>query len=113
MGSRALPVRDDLTPEALYRLARREPDRMASGRMFAIANALKGMNRSEAARLAGMERLALRDPAEYCNTEGLPGLRNRPRLPRPGKLDETGLHGVRANWARSIVRPPTSLAGRP
>ena len=52
MGA-ALPIRDDLTPEALRRHARHEPNRRAALRMLAIANALEGMSRAEAARLAG------------------------------------------------------------
>ncbi len=42
-------------------MARREPDRAAAARMQAIAGALEGLTRAEAARLAGMERQALRD----------------------------------------------------
>jgi transposase len=87
MCAQGLLIRDDLTPEALRRLARREHDRPAAGRMFAIANALEGMSRAEAARLAGMERQALRDAVTRYNAEGLSGLHNRPRPPRAGKLD--------------------------
>src|SRR5579863_1444354 len=86
MAGRGLPIRDDLTPEELRRLARREPDRAAARRMFAIANALEGMSRAEAARLAGMERQALRDAVVRYNTEGIAGLHNRRAPPRQGKL---------------------------
>jgi transposase len=92
MGARGLPTRDDVTPEALRRLARRASDRPAAYRMFAIANALEGMSRAEAARLAGMERQALRDAVVRYNAEGLAGLRNRPRPPREGKLNTAELH---------------------
>ncbi len=65
MGA-ALPIRGDLTAEALRRHARAEPSRAepsrrAALRMLAIADALEGRSRAEAARLAGMERQALRD----------------------------------------------------
>ena len=60
MGA-ALPIRDGLTSEALCRQARHEANRRAALRMLAIADALEGMSRAEAARLAGMERQALRD----------------------------------------------------
>ena len=60
-GARGLPIRNDVPAAELRRLARREPDRAAAARMFAIANALEGMSRAEAARLAGMERQALPD----------------------------------------------------
>jgi hypothetical protein len=69
MGA-ALAIRDDVTPEALRRLARREPNRRAALRMLAIANALEGLSRAEAARLAGMERQALRDAVVRYNAEG-------------------------------------------
>jgi hypothetical protein len=39
MGA-ALPIRDELTPEALRRHARHEPNRRAALRMLAIANSL-------------------------------------------------------------------------
>jgi len=54
--------------------------------MFAIANALDGLNRADAARLAGMERQALRDAITRYNAEGLPGLQDRPRGRPPRKL---------------------------
>ncbi|EKV25890.1 Mobile element protein [Caenispirillum salinarum AK4] len=74
----ALKIRDDRTPDELRRLARRERDGRAAARMIAIANALEGMSRAEAARLAGMERQALRDAVVRYNAEGLAGLHDRP-----------------------------------
>ena len=71
MGARGLPIRDDVPPAELRRLARREPDRAAAARMYAIANALEGMSRAEAARLAGMERQALRDAVVRYNAAWL------------------------------------------
>jgi transposase len=57
--------------------------------MQAIANALEGMTRAEAARLAGMERQALRDAVVRYNAEGLAGLHDRPRRgPKPKLTDE-------------------------
>ena len=44
-------IRDDISPQALRRLVRRKRDPRASARIFAIANALEGMSRAEAARL--------------------------------------------------------------
>ena len=89
MAGRGLPIRDDVPAAELRRLARREPDRAAAARMFAIANALEGMSRAEAARLAGMERQALRDAAIRYNAEGLAGLRNRPHPGRRPRLDDS------------------------
>ena len=82
----ALAIRDDLTPEALRRWARGEPTRRAALRMLAIANALEGLSRAEAARLAGMERQALRDAVIRYNAEGPEGLHDRPRPGRPEAL---------------------------
>ena len=87
MGA-ALAIRDDLTPEALRRRARHEPNRRAALRMLAIANAPEGMSRAEAARLAGMERQALRDAVVRYNAEGPAGLHDRPKPGRPERLSE-------------------------
>ena len=87
MGT-ALPIRDDLTPEALRRRARHEPSRRTALRMLAVANALEGMSRAEAARLAGMERQALRDAVVRYNAEGVAGLHDRPKPGRPQRLSE-------------------------
>jgi hypothetical protein len=47
--------------------------------MLAIANALEDMSRADAARLAGMERPALRDAVVRYNAKGLAaGLYDRP-----------------------------------
>ena len=88
MGARGLPIRGDVAPAELRRLARREADRAAAARMFAIAHALEGMSRAEAARLAGMERQALRDAVVRYNAEGLAGLHNRPHPGPSPRLDE-------------------------
>ena len=87
MGA-ALPIRDELTAVALRRHARGEPNRRAALRMLAIANALEGMSRAEAARLAGMERQALRDAVVRYNAEGTSGLYDRPKPGRPERLGE-------------------------
>ena len=49
----ALQIRRDFPPSELRRRAARERDRRAAMRLLAIANALEGMTRAEAARLAG------------------------------------------------------------
>ncbi len=85
MGS-ALQIRDDLASLALRRWSRREARGRASARTYAIANALEGMSRAEAARLAGMERQALRDAVVRYNTEGLAGLHDRPKGHPPRRL---------------------------
>ena len=87
MGGKRLAIRDDVSAGELRRLARHEPDRAAAARMQAVAGALEGMTRAEAARLAGMERQALRDAVLRYNAEGLAGLHDRPRPGRPARLD--------------------------
>ena len=101
MGA-ALRIRDELTPEALRRRARHEPNRRAALRMLAIANALEGMSRAEAARLAGMERQALRDAVVRYNAEGLAGLHDRPKPGRPERLSEA----EQAALAARVFRGP-------
>ena len=82
----ALAIRQDLTAAELRRLVRREPDRRAAMRLSAIAHALDGFSRAEAARLAGIERQALRDAVLRYNAEGPGGLHDRPRSGRPEGL---------------------------
>ncbi|AWM87697.1 hypothetical protein [Microvirga sp. 17 mud 1-3] len=65
----ALRIRQDYSPSDLRQRAARERDAGASLRLLAITNALEGMTRAEAARLAGMERQALHDAIQRFNTE--------------------------------------------
>lgn len=95
MGGRGLPIREDVSAAGLRRLARAEPDRAAARRMLAIANALDGFSRAEAARLVGMERQALRDAVVRYNAEGLNGLHDRPRPGVPQRLDAAQLAALR------------------
>jgi transposase len=88
MGAKGLPIRGDVPAAELRRPARREKDRAAAARLQAIAGALEGLPRAEAARLAGMERQALRDAVLRYNAEGLAGLHDRPRSGRRPRLDE-------------------------
>ncbi len=98
----ALSIRQDLSAEELRRSARREPDRRAAMRLLAIANALDGLSRAEAARRAGMERQALRDAVLRYNAEGLAGLRDRPKPGRPEWLSEA----EQAALAAHVFRGP-------
>ena len=98
----ALAIRQDLPATELRRRARREPDRRAVMRLLAIANALDGFSRAEAARLAGMERQALRDAVLRYNAEGPEGLDGRPRAGRPEWL--TG--GQQAALKAWVLRGP-------
>lgn len=75
----ALVIRTDLSAADLRALARRERRPRTASRMYAIAHALAGLSRAEAARLAGMERQALHDAVVRYNAEGLVGLHDRPK----------------------------------
>jgi transposase len=99
---KALKIRDDLPAEALRRAARREKDGRAAARIYAIAHALDGLSRAEAARLAGMERQALRDAVVRYNAEGLAGLHDRPRGRPRRRLD----HEEEADLVAAIERGP-------
>jgi transposase len=94
----ALAIRQDLPAAELRRLARHEPDRRAAMRLLAIAHALDGFSRAAAARLAGMERQALRDAVIRFNAEGPSGLHDRPRSGRPEGLTP-GQQAALKGWA--------------
>lgn len=64
---------------ALRKLARRERDGRVASRLLAIASVLDGVNRTDAARQAGMDRQTLRDWVHRFNSQGLAGLRDAPR----------------------------------
>ena len=83
----ALAVRDDLPAAELRRRARLEKDGRVACRMLALANALDGMSRAEAATQVGLDRQALRDWVIRYNAEGVEGLRDRPRSGRRSFLD--------------------------
>lgn len=73
----ALEIRKDRTPAVLRRLAKSESDARVARRLLAIANALSGMSRRDAAEAAGMDRQALRDWVIRYNEHGLEGLHDR------------------------------------
>ncbi len=98
----ALAIRQDLAATELRRLARFKRDRRAAMRLLAIANALEGFSRAEAARLAGMERQALRDAVRRYNAEGVDGLHDRPRSGRPEALT-SGQQAALKAW---VLRGP-------
>ena len=83
----ALTIRRDRTPVVLRKQARVESDRRVARRILAIASALDGMSREDAARSAGMDRQTLRDWVIRYNEHSLDGLVDRPRDGRPPKLD--------------------------
>ena len=95
MGA-ALKIRDDVAASDLRHWARRERDGMAAARMHAIAHALEGYSRAEAARLAGLERQALRDAVLAFNARGFAGLYDRPRGRSRCRLSEAQQASLKA-----------------
>lgn len=83
----ALEIRKDRTPTVLRKLAKAEADTRVARRMLAIANALDGMSREEAARSAGMDRQTLRDWVVRYNEHGIDGLADRWGDGRPPTFD--------------------------
>jgi transposase len=83
-----LKIRKDRTPAVLRQLAKDETDPRVTRRILAIANALSGMNRAEAASSAGMDRQTLRDWVIRYNAHGVAGLVDRWAGGRPPILDE-------------------------
>lgn len=92
----ALAIRRDIGSDELRRRARREGDGRVSARLIAIANALEGMDRASAARLAGMDRQTLRDWVHRYNADGIAGLYNRPQPGRSPKLNEGQMASLKA-----------------
>jgi hypothetical protein len=99
-----LPIRTDRDAGELRRLARRERDGRVSARLLALANALDGLPREDAARLAGMTGQTLGDWVHRYNEEGVEGLRDRPRSGRPCALDESQQAALKA----LVLRAPSS-----
>lgn len=107
---RGLAIREDVaTAGELRRLAKKEPRRRTMQRLLAIASALDGMSRAEAARAAGIERQSLCDAVKRFNAEGLAGLVDRPLGRRPERLSEA----EQAILVNRILRGPDPERGEP
>ena len=79
----ALEIRKDRTPAVLRKLAKEAGDTRVARRILAIASALDGMSREDAARSAGMDRQTLRDWVLRYNAHGVDGLADRWNRGRP------------------------------
>jgi transposase len=114
----AISVRPDFSASERRRLAAATKNANQSRRLLSIAAVLDGMNRTEAARIGGMDRQTLRDWVHRFNEHGPDGLKdtwskgNPPRL-SPGQraqlaqIVETGpdrtVHGV-VRWRRGDLQ---------
>lgn len=79
MWKTGIEVRRDISAVVLRKKARSEKDGRIVARLFGIANILDGMERSQAARLAGMTGQTLCDWVHRYNACGVEGLRDRPK----------------------------------
>jgi transposase len=110
----AVGLRADYSAAELRRLATVTKNAHQSRRLLSLAAVLDGMNRTEAARIGGMDRQTLRDWVHRFNAHGPDGLRDswskgpEPRLSEEqraeiAQLVETGpdraVHGV-VRWRR-------------
>ena len=82
-----IDVRSDYSPQRLREIAGTLKDRSHARRLKAIAAILEGTNRTEAAKIGGMERQTLRDWVHRFNSLGPDGLKNLSSPGRPPKLD--------------------------
>ncbi len=98
----ALKISEDLSAGELRALARRETNGRVASRLLALAGALSGMSRAQAAEAAGMDRQTLRDWVVRYNAEGVAGLRDRPKGHPPEALAEA----EQASLANVIFRGP-------
>jgi transposase len=110
----AVPLRMDYSAAELRRLAASSKHANQSRRLLSLAAVLDGMNRTEAARIGGMDRQTLRDWVHRFNQLGPEGMRDHwangsaPRLSAAqlaelATIVETGpdraVHGV-VRWRR-------------
>jgi hypothetical protein len=70
MGA-AVGLREDFGVDELRRLAARAKDAAQARRLLALAAVRDGMNRTEAARIGGMDRQTLRDWVHRFNQHGV------------------------------------------
>jgi len=110
----AVSLREDYSAFKLRRLAAATKNANQSRRLLSLAAVLAGMNRTEAARIGGMDRQTLRDWVHRFNAHGPDGLLDswskgpEPRLSQEQRTEitqlvETGpdkaVHGV-VRWRR-------------
>lgn len=87
MGS-SVPLRTDFCVFDLRRMAKRFSDNRQIRRLLALAAVYDGMNRTEAARIGGMDRQTLRDWVHRFNELGPDGLTNAKGAGRPRSLND-------------------------
>ena len=78
----------ELSPQELRHASFEAETQRLAKRMQAIANAMDGMTREEAARLADMSDQAHVDAIKRYNAAGIAGMKEKPRSGRPSKLSQ-------------------------
>ncbi len=91
-----LAIRADDEPAELRRLARRTNNRAQALRLVALAAALDGARRVQAATSGAMDRQTLRDGVIRFNQAGPQGLMDRPKGHAPCRLAEGQLALLKA-----------------
>ena len=112
--AKAIAITGDWTASKLRQFAAASRHANQRRRLLSLAAVLDGMNRTEAARVGGMDRQTLRDWVHRFNDHGPEGLKDDLARPRPRRLTaaqqaelativETGpdraVHGV-VRWRR-------------
>ena len=100
----AIVLRTDYSASELRRLAKASRDNNQSRRLLSLAAVLDGMNRTDAARIGGMDRQTLRDWSHRFNEFGPDGLLDRHGggvearnevVERAGRIRDDEAHGAR------------------
>ncbi|MBK5960171.1 hypothetical protein CCR97_18455 [Rhodoplanes elegans] len=103
----AVALRTDFSVADLRRLAAASKNANQSRRQLSLAAAGDGMNRTEAARIGGMERQTLRDWVHRFNTHGPDGLMD---IPSPGPSSRLTTAQL-VELAEIVGVPPLSVNG--
>jgi transposase len=102
----AVSLRTDFSADALRRLAAATKNANQSRRRLSIAAVLDGMNRTEAARIGGMDRQTLRDWVHRFNQRGPDGRTDAWSSGNPPRLSAE----QRAELARLVETGPDRAA---
>ena len=81
--AKPIAITGEWTAPELRRLAAASRHANQSRRLLSLAAVLDGMNRTEAARIGGMDRQTLRDWVHRFNDHGPEGLKDDLARPRP------------------------------
>lgn len=85
---KAIEITGSWTAVELRRLASGSRHANQSRRLLSLAGVLDGMNRTEAAKIGGMDRQTLRDWVHRFNEHGPEGLKDDWARPKPRRLSE-------------------------